>query len=55
MVIFRVLQEAVHAHRDAEITQRLNELFADVEVAQEQAREASEWDAVGTDWRGECW
>jgi len=55
MVLYRVLQEAAHARRDAEVTKRLNELFADVEVAQEQAREASEWDAIGTDWSDERW
>ena len=34
----------------SEITKRLNELFSDGELAQEQARTASEWDEVGTDW-----
>jgi hypothetical protein len=53
--VIRVLQEAVHARRDAEVTRRLNELFADGELAQEQARSASELDAVGTDWSGERW
>ena len=53
--VTRVLQEAVHARRDAEVTKRLNELFADVEVVHEQAREASELDAVGTDWSDERW
>ena len=51
----RVLQEAVHARRDAEVTKRLNELFGSVEIAQEQARTASELDAVGTDWSDERW
>ena len=53
--VTRVLQEAVHARRDAEVTRRLNELFADRDLAQEQARTASEWDAVGTDWSDERW
>jgi metal-responsive CopG/Arc/MetJ family transcriptional regulator len=53
--VTRVLQEAVHARRDAEVTKRLNALFADVELAQEQARTASEWDAIGTDWSSERW
>jgi predicted transcriptional regulator len=53
--VTRVLQEAVRARRDAEVTKRLNDLFADGEFDQEQARVASEWDAVGTDWSGECW
>jgi predicted transcriptional regulator len=46
----RVLQEAVRARRDAEVTRRLNRLFADPELAREQAREAAELDAIGTDW-----
>ena len=50
-----ILQEAVHARRDAEVTKRLNELFGSVELAQEQARTASELDAVGTDWSDERW
>ncbi len=53
--ITRVLQEAVRACRDAEVTRRLNELFADVELARAQARTASELDAVGTDWSDERW
>lgn len=53
--VTRVLQEAVHARRDAEVTRRLNELFADGEFAREQARSAGELDAVGTDWSREGW
>ena len=53
--VTRVLQEAVHARRDAEVTKRLNELFADVELAREQAQTASGLDAVGTDWTDERW
>lgn len=34
----------------AEVTKRLNELFSDGELAQEQACIASEWDEIGTDW-----
>ena len=41
--------------RGVEITKRLNELFSDGELAQEQARTASEWDEVGTDWSDERW
>ena len=50
-----VLQEAVRARRDAEVTKRLNELFANVELAQEQTRVASELDAIGTNWSDERW
>jgi predicted transcriptional regulator len=53
--VTRVLQEAVHARRDAEVTKRLNELFADGGLAEEQARVASTLDAVGTDWSDERW
>jgi len=48
--VTRVLQEAVRARRDADVTKRLNELFADFDLACEQARGAAELDAVGTDW-----
>lgn len=53
--VTRVLQEAVHARRDAEVTKRLNELFADGGVAEDQARVAIALDAVGTDWSDERW
>jgi metal-responsive CopG/Arc/MetJ family transcriptional regulator len=53
--VTRVLQHAVRARRDAEITRRLNELFATPEVARKQAREASELDRIGSDWADERW
>ena len=53
--VTRVLEEAVRARRDAEVTQRLNQLFADPELAQEQARSANELDEIGTDWSDESW
>ena len=53
--VTRVLEEAVRARRDAEVTRRLNELFSNGDLAQEQAHVASEWDTVGTDWSGERW
>jgi hypothetical protein len=54
--VIRVLQEAVHARRDAEVTKRLNDLFAnDPGLAHEQSHSASELDAAGTDWSGERW
>jgi metal-responsive CopG/Arc/MetJ family transcriptional regulator len=53
--VTRVLEEAVRARRDAEVTKRLNELFAHGDLAQEQAHTASEWDTVGTDWSRERW
>jgi len=53
--VTRVLQEAVRARRDAEVTRRLNELFAEPDEAEELAREAAELDAVGTGWNDESW
>lgn len=53
--VTRVLQEAVRARRDAEVTKRLNELFADSELSREQAQIATELDAAGTDWSDENW
>ena len=50
-----VLKEAVRAGRDADITRRLNELFADAEMAQEQSRGARDLDKAGTDWSSERW
>lgn len=53
--VIRVLRHAVRARRDAEITRRLNMLFAEPDLAQEQRQEASEMDVVGTDWAAERW
>ncbi len=53
--VTRVLQHAVRARRDAEITRRLNELFAAPEFAEQQRREASQLDAMGTPWADERW
>lgn len=50
-----VLRHAVRARRDAEITRRLNELFATRDLAQQQSREASELDRIGSDWSDERW
>ena len=53
--VTRVLQYAVRARRDAEITQRLNELFAAPEVLAQQRREASDLDGLGMPWTDERW
>jgi metal-responsive CopG/Arc/MetJ family transcriptional regulator len=50
-----VLRQAIRARRDAQITQRLNELFAGAEFVEEQTREASDLDAAGTPWPDERW
>jgi hypothetical protein len=51
----RVLRQAVRARRDADVTRRLNELFADPALAREQVRGASALDRIGTDWEDESW
>jgi len=53
--INRVLRAAVSARRDAEITRRLDALFADGDVAAEPLRAAGELDAAGTDLEDEAW
>ena len=53
--VTRVLEAAVRARRDADVTRRLNELFADPDLHQEQIRTAAELDAAGTDWSDERW
>ena len=53
--VTRVLEQAVRARRDADITRRLNDLFAAPEVAERQSREASELDRLGSDWADERW
>jgi hypothetical protein len=53
--VTRVLRYAVRARRDADITRRLNELFADAELAERQRQGASEWDVIGTAWTDERW
>jgi len=53
--VMRVLQYAVRARRDAEITQRLDELFAKPDLAKHQTQEASDLDRVGNDWSDERW
>ena len=53
--VTRVLEQAVRASRDAEITRRLNDLFAAPEVAEQQSREAADLDRLGDDWKDERW
>lgn len=53
--VTRVLQYAVRARRDAEITRRLNELFEGSPVADDQRREASDLDVLGVPWNDERW
>jgi metal-responsive CopG/Arc/MetJ family transcriptional regulator len=53
--VTRVLEQAVRARRDADITRRLNDLFAAPQVAEQQSREASGLDRLGSDWDDERW
>jgi metal-responsive CopG/Arc/MetJ family transcriptional regulator len=53
--ITHVLRVAVRARRDAEITRRLDQCFADQELASTYRAEAHALDAAGTDWRDERW
>jgi len=53
--ISRVLRLTVRARRDAEVTRRLNALFADQSLLEEQRREANELTTLGIDWSSERW
>jgi len=53
--ISRILRTAMKARRDAGITRRLNELFADENVVDEQERITQDMDSAGTDWSDEEW
>ena len=53
--ITRVLTAAVRAGRDAEITRRLDEFFADERLRKAQCRRAAILDDAGTDWTDERW
>jgi hypothetical protein len=46
---------AVRARRPTEITRRLDALFADPALAQEQHRTAAQLDAAGSSWNDERW
>jgi Arc/MetJ-type ribon-helix-helix transcriptional regulator len=53
--ITRVLRLTLRTRRDAEVTRRLNDLFADKALRQEQVRDASELADLGVDWENERW
>ncbi len=53
--ITRVLKAAVRARRDAEITRRLDELFAREDMRMAQHDEAASFDEAGTSWSDERW
>ena len=53
--VTRVLRHPVRARRDAEITRRLNGLFAESDLSKKQSIEAAKLDDAGTDWTDERW
>ena len=53
--ISRILRTALRARRDAGITRRLKELFADESVVASQDRITREMASAGTDWSDEVW
>ncbi len=53
--ITRVLRTSVRVGRDAEITARLNELFAAEETKSSQHRETAVWDEASAPWNDERW
>jgi hypothetical protein len=53
--ITRILRAAANTRRDRDIMRRLDELFADEELARDQVASAEELDAIGTDWSHERW
>jgi hypothetical protein len=53
--ISRILRLAVRARRSAEITRRLDALFADPSLAASQVRDAEAWEDVAAPWEDERW
>ncbi len=53
--VIRVLSAAVRARRDRDITRRLNELFADPAIVEEDRRTAEELASIGVPWSDERW
>jgi DNA topoisomerase VI subunit B len=53
--ISRILRLALRARRDAEITRRLDALFADESLAEAVRREGDDLARLGVDWGDESW
>ena len=53
--ITRVLRLAVRARRDADVTRRLDALFADESLAEGQRREADDLARQAVDWADDRW
>ena len=53
--VSRVLRLAVRAQRDAEVTRRLDALFADESLRDAQRQEGTALAELGIDWSSERW
>ncbi len=53
--VCRVLELAVRARRDAEVTNRLDDLFADDSLRDEQRSDVEKLEEVAVDWTNERW
>ncbi|MCA9602140.1 MAG: ribbon-helix-helix protein, CopG family [Myxococcales bacterium] len=54
--VLTVLRRAIGSRKDAEITRKLNEIFADEELGRQQIREAEAFQAAsGVSWDDESW
>ena len=53
--VCRVLELAVRARRDAEVTKRLDHLFADDSLRNEQRSDVEKLKDVAVDWTNERW
>ncbi len=54
-LINRILGAAMQARSDADVTRRLNDLFSDSAVAEEQLKTARDLDTAGTAFDDERW
>lgn len=53
--ITRLLRLGVQTTRDADVTRRLDELFARADMCEDQRRTTEELDAAGSDWSERGW
>jgi len=53
--ISRILRLAMRARRDAEVTRRLDALFADEATAEQRREDAEQLSSLAVDWRDERW
>ncbi len=53
--VCRVLELAVRARRDAEVTKRLDDLFADDSLREDQRSDVEKLEDLAVDWTNERW